>query len=115
MYARGGPSSVDKDKSLRALLDRSPADVRGIKLQQERAAAGDAPLTARPSTSPGEASVQAVRAKASACACLSLQPRFKARDKPPRDARLAQAVIELSLCQHSCTPFCPSLCAMPAE
>eukprot|EP00891_Asterochloris_glomerata_P003875 jgi/Astpho2/3875/Aster-04386 len=53
VYARGGPSSVDKDKSLRALLDRSPADVRGIKLQQERAAAGDPPLTARPSQSPG--------------------------------------------------------------
>ena len=62
VYARGGPSSVDKDKSLRALLDRSPADVRGIKLQQERAAAGDAPLTARPSLSPGEASVLAARA-----------------------------------------------------
>lgn len=61
MYARGGPSSVDKDKSLRALLDRSPADVRGIKLQQERAAAGDPPLTARPSQSPGEAGVLAAR------------------------------------------------------
>ena len=79
MYARGGPSSVDKDKSLRALLDRSPADVRGIKLQQERAAAGDAPLTARPSLSLGEAGVLAVRARASACACPSPQLHFSKR------------------------------------
>ncbi|KAK9838481.1 hypothetical protein WJX81_002091 [Elliptochloris bilobata] len=31
VYARGGPTNVDPSKDLSALLDRSPADVRGIK------------------------------------------------------------------------------------
>jgi len=31
VYARGGPTNVDPPKDLSALLDRSPADVRGIK------------------------------------------------------------------------------------
>lgn len=31
VYARGGPSNVDEDRSLDGLLDRSDADVRGVK------------------------------------------------------------------------------------
>lgn len=59
VYKKGGPSTVEPSKDLSSLLDRSPADVRGIKksvaAQQERsplassaaaAAAGDAPAAA---------------------------------------------------------------------
>lgn len=31
VYARGGPSSVEPSNELSALLDRSPADIRGVK------------------------------------------------------------------------------------
>ena len=31
VYARGGPSNIEPSNELSALLDRSPADVRGVK------------------------------------------------------------------------------------
>lgn len=31
VYARGGPSNVEPSNELSALLDRSPADIRGVK------------------------------------------------------------------------------------
>ena len=31
VYARGGPSCIEEDRSLSSLLDRSPADIRGVK------------------------------------------------------------------------------------
>ena len=48
VYARGGPTNVDPSKELSALLDRSEADVRGIKKTSSNASAlSDASLTAR--------------------------------------------------------------------
>jgi hypothetical protein len=31
VYARGGPTNVDPSRDLSAILDRSPADLRGVK------------------------------------------------------------------------------------
>ena len=31
VYARGGPTNIEPSNELSALLDRSPADVRGVK------------------------------------------------------------------------------------
>lgn len=44
VYKKGGPSTVEPSKDLSALLDRSPADVRGIK-KSVIAQQGGSPLT----------------------------------------------------------------------
>lgn len=43
VYKKGGPSTVEPSKDLSALLDRSPADVRGIK-KSTLAQQGTSPL-----------------------------------------------------------------------
>lgn len=45
VYKKGGPSTVEPSRELSSLLDRSPADVRGIK-RSVLAQQGDSPLAA---------------------------------------------------------------------
>lgn len=45
VYSRGGPTNVEPSRELSDLLDRSDADVRGVK--KRVSGAGDAPLSAR--------------------------------------------------------------------
>ncbi|CAL8462026.1 g1557 [Coccomyxa elongata] len=55
VYKKGGPSTVEPSKDLSALLDRSPADVRGIK-KSTLAQQGTSPLAAGGSTMAAEQS-----------------------------------------------------------
>lgn len=86
VYKKGGPSTVEPSKDLSALLDRSPADVRGIK-KSVIAQQGGSPLTnadSSPAASVGNAlrrppsintSVLATPAHGSGrCVALSLLP-----------------------------------------
>ena len=42
VYSRGGPTNIEPSHELSALLDRSPADVRGVKFNGSPGASGKA-------------------------------------------------------------------------